>query len=535
MNKLYYGDCLTIMAGMAPASVDLVYLDPPFNSNRDYNAIYKDETGRPLPDQIEAFSDLWQLDGERERAIRYLPVRLREAGVDNGAAESIRLWMAALRHAQPRMLAYVSYMAERLTAMRRLLKPNGSIYLHCDPTASHYIKVTMDGLFGSGSFRKEIVWRRTSGHSDAKTLGSVHDTILFYSMSEHFTYNVQYTDYDEAYIARRYRRADADGRRWMDDNLSAKGLRGGGYEYEYKGATSLWRVPIERMRELDAEGRLHFTSRGGIRIKRYLDEMRGAPLTDVWTDIPPINSQARERLGYATQKPLALLDRIVRASTNPGETVFDPFCGCATTMEAAHRLGRRWIGIDIAIHAVKRVAKVRLADRLGLVEGRDFEIDGIPRDLEGATDLWRRDPYQFQKWAVEEVDGFVTARRTGDGGVDGRLYFDLPGERDLRSMVLEAKGGARVGVSAVRDLRGVLERDGAPMAGLILLREPGPVRRRNFAAEMAKAGDIEALGVRYPRMQMLTVAEILDGRRFATPSVARAARGAAEPNLPGVG
>ena len=531
MNKLYYGDCLTIMQSMKLGSVDLIYLDPPFNSNQEYNAIYKDETGRPLPDQIEAFCDLWVLDEDRERALRTIPVLMRESGIADDVVQFWRLWMNALRNTQPRLLAYLSYMVERLLLMKTILKPTGSIYLHCDPTASHYIKVMMDAIFGHQNFRSETIWKRTSSHSDAKTLGSVHDTILIFSKSDSFTYNRQYLDYDDAYVERRYKRVDSDGRRWMDDNLSAKGLRGGGYEYEYKGARSLWRVPIERMKGLDEEGRLYFTRRGGIRIKRYLDEMKGLSLNDVWTDIPPINSQAKERLGYATQKPLALLDRIIKSSSNKGDVVFDPFCGCATTIEAAHRLKRRWVGIDIAIHAIKRVARVRLGDRCGLIEGRDYIIDGVPRNIEGAMDLWKRDKYHFQKWTVEQVDGFVTTKRTADGGIDGRLYFGLPNEPDLESMAIEVKGGKNVSIADLRALRGVLDSDNAVMAGLIVMDPLGPTKTRNFHKFMADAGDLEVTGVKYARMQMLTVQEILDGKRFDTPGVV--GRGLGQPSLPG--
>jgi len=239
---------------------------------------------------------------------------------------------------------------------------------------------------------------------------------------------------------------------------------------------------------------------------------------------------AKERLGYATQKPLALLERIIKASSNPGDVVFDPFCGCATTLEAAHNLGRRWIGIDIAIHAIKRVAKVRLEERLRLVEGVDFIVEGVPRNLEGARDLWKRDKYHFQKWAVEQVDGFVTTRRGGDGGIDGRLYFARPGFKELRSMVIEVKGGANAGIAVIRDLRGTLERDEADMAGLIVMDQLGSRQAANFAREMAAAGDLDVMGVQYPRMQILTATEILEGRRFLTPSVA--ARGTGQSSLP---
>ena len=241
-------------------------------------------------------------------------------------------------------------------------------------------------------------------------------------------------------------------------------------------------------------------------------------MANIWTDISPINSQARERLGYATQKPLALLERIIKASSNPGDVVFDPFCGCATTLEAAHHLKRRWVGIDIAIHAIKRVAKIRLQDRLGLVEGKDFEIDGVPRTLEGAHDLWTRDKYHYQKWAVEEVDGFVTTKRTADGGVDGRLYFDVPDEKDLQSMAIEVKGGKNVGIGVLRELRAfwtMIRLDG----GLIIHEPLNKTKERNFRQFMASTGDLDVLGVKYPKMQILTTSEILEGKRFITPSV----------------
>ena len=217
---------------MGSSAVDLIYLDPPFNSNREYNAIYEDETGRPLPDQIEAFCDMWTLDEERERAIRHMPVLMREQGIDDRVAEFWRLWMNALRDTQPDLLAYLSYMVERLLQMKVILKPTGSIYLHCDPTASHYIKVMLDGIFGHENFRNEIIWKRTSGHSDAVGFGSVHDVLLYYSLGSEPTWNDIYQDYDQEYVEQYYRYQDDDGRRWMSGDLSAAGLRGGGYEYE---------------------------------------------------------------------------------------------------------------------------------------------------------------------------------------------------------------------------------------------------------------------------------------------------------------
>ncbi len=516
MNHLYYGDCLTIMQEMPLASVDLIYLDPPFKSDKDYHSIYKDETGRPLPDQIEAFCDMWTLTPERERAIRQMPAMLRETGIDDSVAEFWRIWMNALRKTQPDLLAYLSYMVERLIWMKGLLRPAGSIWLHCDPEASHYIKVMLDGIFGHNNFRNEITWKRTSSHSDSGTMGWVHDVLLYYTKGEKFTFNTEHAPHDKDYIASHYRHKDKAGRRFRTDNVTAGGLTGGGYEYEWNGVKKCWRYPEHRMQELHDAGRLRYTRTGTAEYIRYLDESDGVPVSDWWGDIPPVNSQAKERMGYRTQKPLKLLKRIIGVSSNEGDVIFDPFCGCATTLEAAHAMERKWIGVDIAIHAVKRVARIRLQDRLGLVEGKDFEIDGVPRDLEGAKDLWERDKYHFQKWAIEEVDGFATTKRTADGGIDGRLYFgDV--DRDLKSMVIEVKGGKNVNIADLRALHSVMERDDAEMAGLIIMEPLGSRKAKNFHRLVAEAGDMTVRSRPFPRMQILSVPEILAGKRFDTP------------------
>ena len=380
MNTLWYGDCLTVIQQMKAGSVDLIYLDPPFNSRKNYHSIYRDETGRPLPDQVEAFCDMWTLTEEREREIRNMPMLVRETGIPDEVAEFWRVWMGALRKTNPTLLAYLSYMTVRLAHMRVLLKPTGSLYLHCDPTASHYIKVMLDGVFGHANFRNEIIWCYRKWSVAANQFTRNHDVILMYSRSEHRTFNVEHVPVSPGTM-----------KRWGGARQQAT---------------------------FDADGVRHAATTEG---------EAGTACPDWWPDISIINPNAKERMGYATQKPLALLERIIRASTNDGDVVMDPFCGCATTLEAAHKLRRRWVGIDIAIHAIKRVARIRLTDRCGLVEGADFEVRGVPRDVEGARDLWKRDKYHFQKWAVEQVDGFVTTRQTADGGIDGRLYFARPG------------------------------------------------------------------------------------------------------------
>ena len=553
-NALYYGDCLAVMEEMPAESVDLIYLDPPFNSNADYHAIYKEETGRPLPDQVEAFSDMWRLDAARERAVAGLPVMMRRYDLDDDVAELWRLWANALRKLNPSLLAYLSYMTERLVAMRRLLKPDGSVYLHCDPTASHYLKMVMDAVFGHQNFRNEIIWRRTGAHGGAKRWGPIHDTLLFYSKSETYEWNRVYQEPTRASSGRR--REDAAGKYYLVP-LSGPGIRSGDSGQPWRGIDPAasgdgrhWAIPRETLRKafpnldidnlstqekldlLDQAGLIYWPQRGSIpQEKRYVDPR--VPVQDIIYDIPRLASNAKERLGYKTQKPLALLERIISASSKEGDLVLDPFCGCATTIEAAHRLGRRWVGVDIAIHAVKRVASVRLGDRLGLREGVEYDIQGVPRNVEGAKDLWRRDPYHFQKWAVEQVDGFVTTRRAADGGVDGRLYFALPNEPDLQSMVIQVDGGANVPVSKLRDLHGVMEAQQARMAGFIVLEPLGERKRRNFEQYMAQAGDLDVLGTKYPRMQLLNVEEIIAGARFQTPTPV--GRGVRQPVIPGIG
>ena len=529
MNYLYYGDCFTIMQKWKLQCIDLIYLDPPFNSDRSYNAIYIDETGMPLPDQIEAFCDMWELDSRRERAIRTMPILLRENGIDDATAEFWRIWMNALRDTQPRLLAYLSYMVERLLIMKRVLKSTGSIYLHCDPTASHYIKIMMDGIFGHENFRNEIIWKRHTSlakgsQHDPKSWGTTTDHILFYSMP---TASLKpYRPMTKEEEEDQFPFVDKKGDRYYDDSSHLFRTPGMGDRpnlcYEWRGfknkSSAGWRLSKERLEEEYQKGNVVILPDGKLQRRKYESDYKGKQAGNIWDDIHP--ALGSERLGYNTQKPLALLERIIQASSKPGDVVLDPFCGCATTIEAAQKLGRRWIGIDIAIHAIKRVASVRLEERMGLKQGEDFTIEGVPRDLEGAQDLWERDKYHFQKWAVEQVNGFVTSKKTSDGGIDGRLYFRKDWQsKELDSMVMEVKGGKHVSIGDVRALKGVLENDNALMAGLIVMNKPSKIQLRNFKKFMAQTGDLVINGLEYPRMQLLSVEEIFEGKRFMTPSV----------------
>jgi adenine specific DNA methylase Mod len=521
-NHLYYGDNLTRMQNMKKHSVDLIYLDPPFNSKQTYNLIYKNMTGMPVPDQAEAFCDTWDMDAEKEELAKKMPVLMRESGVKDYYVEFWRLWINALRHTQPHLLAYLIYMVQRLLHMKSILRPTGSIYLHCDPTASHYIKIMMDGIFGHENFQNEIIWKRTSAHSSAKRYGPVHDVVLFYTAGPKFIWNPIFGEYDSSYVEAFYTHKDNDGRAWRRSDLTGAGVRHGETGLSWRGIDVTakgrhWAYVPATLDELDAAGKIHWPKKAGgmPMLKRYLDEQKGVPLQDVWTDIKPIHNMATDRLGYPTQKPIALLDRIIQASSNKGDVVFDPFCGCGTTIYSAVRNERRWIGCDIAILSVKLVREILTSDQYRLVEGVHFDVDGIPVSVEQAEELFKRDPFQFEHWIVERVGGFPT-KKTGDQGIDGRMYFET--KNGLKAMVLSVKGG-QLRPTDVRDLAGVLANEPeTELAGFLSLQEPTKAMRE----AAAKAGQFSYNGVAYDRIQFLTAKDILeDKREFHTPTKLR--------------
>ena len=502
-NSLYYGDNLDILRRyVRDESADLIYLDPPFNSNQTYNVLFQEKDGSQSASQIKAFGDTWHWD---ETAARSYEETVEAGGQVAEAMQAFRKLLGTND-----MLAYMSMMAPRLLELRRVLKPTGSLYLHCDSTASHYLKLLLDSIFGLVYFRNEVIWKRTSAHNDPERYGRNTDTIFYFSKDKKWTWNKQFTKHDEDYLAR-FRHTDEDGRIWTDDNLTAKGLSGGGYEYEYKGAKSLWRCPKETMARLDREGRLHFTSRGGIRIKRYLDETKGVPLQALWDDIPPINSQSRERLGYPTQKPVALLERIIQASSNEGDVVLDPFCGCGTTIAAAQKLGRRWIGIDITQLAISLI-RYRLGDSFG--KDCRFEVIGEPTSLPDATALAEQDPYQFQWWTLGLVKARPADEKKGaDRGIDGRRYFhDEARGGKTKQIIFSVKAG-KVTVSHIRDLMGVISREKAEIGAFLSLEPPtSPMRR-----EAASAGFYKSPWGKHPRIQLLTIEDLLGGKSIDYP------------------
>lgn len=506
MPTLFYGDNLQVMREhLKDQSVDLIYLDPPFNSKRGYNLLFKSPKGEAADASITAFEDSWHWGWQAELEFKEL---LQQSNTD------IAQLMKALRDflGENDMMAYLTMMANRLLEMHRVLKPTGSLYLHCDPTASHYLKIVLDGVFGKETFRNEIVWKRTHAHGDSRLrLANVKDTIFFYGKSDAHSFKMQHVAYSDAYVEKYYRYDDGDGRKYQLVSLRSPNPRSN-LTYEYKGVKSHangWAVSREKMEQLDKEGRLRFPEKPDqtIREKYYLDEMRGVPLTDLWDDIPPINSQAQERLGYPTQKPLALLERIISASSNPGDVVLDPFCGCGTAVHAAQKLNRNWIGIDITHLAVSLIEK-RMKDAFGAA--LQFDVIGTPGDLDAAKDLSLRDRYQFQWWATSLVNAqpFQGKKKGKDGGVDGIKYFHDADTHGARKIIVSVKSG-HLKPDDVRSLMAVREREAAEIGILISLYEP----TKSMVADAASAGFYTgANGKDYPRIQILHVEALLSGQ-----------------------
>jgi DNA modification methylase len=506
-NKLYYGDNLEVLKlYVKDESVDLVYLDPPFNSRQDYNVLFAEKDGTQSSSQIRAFEDTWEWNTDAMRAYEEI--------VEQGGrvADTIRAFKTFLFNTD--MMAYLAMMAPRLVELRRVLKETGSIYLHCDPTASHYLKILMDAVFGPRFFVNEITWKRTTAHADAKqgrkAFGNVSDILLFYSKSGDYEFNYQHQPYTDEYL-KKYGFTDSDGRRYRLDNLTGPGgAAKGNPSYEVMGVTRYWRYSRERMAQLVKEGRVVQTKPGSVpQYKRYLDEMPGNPLQNIWDDIFPINSQAQERLGYPTQKPEALLERIIKASSNEGDLVLDPFCGCGTTVQVAQRLNRRWIGIDIT-HLAIGLIKKRLSDAFGPEIKSTYEVIGEPTDYSGAAQLAEEDKYQFQWWALGQVGARPTDQKKGaDRGIDGRLYFHDDESGKSKQIIFSVKGG-HITASQVRDLAGVLTREKAEIGVFITFDEPTkPMTKEAADAGLYKSSD----GSTYPRLQILTIQQILDGEQ----------------------
>ena len=511
-NKLYFGDNLHILRDhVADESVDLIYLDPPFNSNATYNVLFREKSGEQSAAQITAFDDTWHWGLESESAYHDVVMDGPKALAD--LLQAMRSFLG-----QNDMMAYLTMMAQRLDELHRVLKPTGSIYLHCDPTASHYLKLAMDAIFGPRFFKNEIIWKRTSGHSDAQRFGRAHDVLLYYTRSNQGVWNQTYQPFDDEYVEQYYRYKDPDGRRWMSGDLGAAGLQGGGYEYEWKGVTRVWRVPQSTMERLDSEGKVFYTKNGIARRKRYLDESNGLKTQDIWADIQALRSWHVERLGYPTQKPEALLERIITASSNEGDVVLDPFCGCGTAIAAAERLNRRWIGIDVT-HIAITLIRHRLRDSFG-EELRPYAVLGDPKDLPSAAALAQHDRYQFEWWALGLVDARPARdkRKGADSGVDGYISFFDDGSGKAKRVVVQVKSG-HVQRNQIATLKGDMEREKAEI-GLFITLEPPTAPMRSEAAAAGFYEPSHFLDHRFPRVQILTIEELLSGAQAQYPRFA---------------
>jgi len=505
-NALYYGDNLAVLRESIPdESVDLIYLDPPFNSNASYNVLFKSPDGDQSAAQIEAFDDTWHWTDVAESAFQEV---LTSGNSD--AAEMLRAMRSFL--GENDMMAYLAMMAVRLIELHRVLKPTGSLYLHCDPTASHYLKILLDAVFGAPNFRNEITWRRYSrpkgSQFQAKRFGRSTDIILFYAKSEEVKFNLDAVrvPLEDEELVKRYNLIDEKGRYCSGPILRSEGMGlRPNLVYEYGGFTpgpAGWRMTREKLEALDKAGDLYWTKSGTPRRKVRPGEEAYAVIDNLWADIPALESHSKERLGYPTQKPLALMERIIEASSNPGDVVLDPFCGCGTTVHAAQKLERRWLGIDVTHLAISLIER-RLRDAFGT--DADFETLGVPKDLDGARALAEADKYEFEKWAISLIPNaqpWKGGKKGADKGIDGVLYVGQKSDRCFISV----KGGRNIGVSMVRDLVGVLEREKAPMGLFVTLFEP----TKPMIAEAAAAGHWSVEGLEpVPKVQIVTIEQLL--------------------------
>jgi len=525
-HVLFYGDNLEVLRDqrrIKDESVDLCYMDPPFNSKRNYNQIYNN-VGSDDRAQAQAFIDTWKWDDHARSAHKQI-LGNDEGRYTSPLIELVRGLHGVLREGS--LFAYLVGMSARISEIRRVLKPTGSFYIHCDPTSSHYLKLICDAVFCSqgGDFQNEVIWKRTTAHSGANKWAPVHDVILYYSKSGDVVWNSPRLAYEQAYLDKYYRFDDGDGRLYWRDNLCAAGTRKGRSGLPWRGISPTakgmhWKFTIDRLDELDKEGRIYWPARGTMpQYKRYRDELKGKAVSDFWDDIDRINPVGSERLGYPTQKPLALLERIILASSNEGDVVLDPCCGCGTTIAAAQKLGRRWIGIDITYQSISLVLK-RLEDQVGAPAWSELDLrieqTGIPRDMDSAVALaHKRDDRvrkEFEKWAVLTYTNnraLINEKKGADGGIDGRVYF-MTSATINAAMVLQVKSGI-VNRGDIAKLHSDMLREGAEMATLITLTKPtGPM-----ISEAKGAGRYhhELMDRDYDKIQIVTIQDIIEERR----------------------
>ncbi len=505
-NVLYFGDNLEILRNreyFPDGCVDLIYLDPPFNSKKDYNILFKENGGVESEAQIQAFTDTWHWTQAAENTYHDIII--------NGPLKVGKL-IGALHDAIGcnDVMAYLVMMTARLVELHRVLKPTGSLYLHCDPTASHYLKLVLDQIFGPANFRNEVTWKRFTFHADAKRFGRVSDRLLFYRKGAEYLFNRLKAPFSDEYIASKFTHVDSNGRQFRLSDLNPPGGRGP--IYEFHGVAKPWRFTKEKMLKLEAEGRIYTDSKVA-QLKRYLDELPGQAVHELWTDVAPINSQAKERLGYETQKPLALLERIINASSNEGDTVLDPFCGCGTAVVAAQKLNRKWIGIDIT-HLAIALMRHRLKDSFNI----EAEVIGEPVDLASAHALAHQDRYQFQWWALSLIKArpLGEKKKGADKGIDGVIHFIDDTTGKPKRVIVQVKSG-HVGVNLIQELKGVAADEA--MAVFITLEPP----TKPMQVEAVSAGYYHSpiWDKDYPKIQILTIEELLHGKTVDMPPLAQ--------------
>ena len=529
MNYLYLGDCLNVLRDNIPdESVDLVYIDPPFNSKRNYNIFFDD---KEIQTQRIAFEDTWSLKNIQDSL-----AELHTLQTDN-----IYKLLMIYQDVAPFAFPYLTMMSLRILELRRVLRSTGSFYLHCDTTMSHYLKTVCDIIFGDKNFRNEISWKRADSHNDAKfQFPNVTDYILFYSKSDKTQFQTQYTVHASKTLMEWYKYLEFPGgtirkmtkeelvnqsvptgaRRFNADNMTSPNPRPN-LMYEYKGfpfPTKGWRYSKEKMSELDKQGKLLFPKdkNGRIMLKRYLDEQKGVVVGDNWSDISQLRGTDQERLGYPTQKPKALLDRIIKASSNEGDLVLDAFCGCGTTIDASESLHRNWIGIDISPIAISLI-KRRLQDTYGNHLNK-FEIRGTPTDEQSAIELWKQNPFAFQDWWLTEFEVFSTTygTRGADKGIDGiGQYMIDPKTQEVIRIAFQVKGGSHIQSKDIDALLGAMKKHKSELGVFLTITEPTKPMFDTVAGE----GFFEVPGFKYPRLQILTLEDYFKNKKLKLPSV----------------
>lgn len=525
-NTLYYGDNLEVLRKkIGTETVDLCYIDPPFNSKRNYNQIYNN-IGKEDRAQAQAFIDTWIWDDTAIEGYQEI--------LDNSGARFTKQTIELIKGLnnvldKGSLLAYLVSMTLRVTEIQRVLKPTGSFYLHCDPTANHYLKLILDSIFcGSrkGQYLSEIVWRRTTAHGNAKQ-GSKRfeinfDTIFLYSKTDNYTFNTVYEPFKEKQIEQQYGKFDESGRRYrLVTPTAAKG--GGDTSYEFHGVRPphgrYWAYSKDNLEKFFNEGKLYFSSTGQPYIKYYLDERPGVAVMSFWDDVKPMSPTSKERLGYPTQKPEALLERIIKASTNDGDTVLDAYCGCGTTISVAQALNRKWIGIDITYQSIALVLR-RLEDQFGKVAATSVTLDGIPQDMDSAQALANKKDdrvrKEFEKWSVMTFTSnraIINQKKGADAGIDGIAYFRT-NNTDNAKIILQVKSGG-VKRSDIATLRGDMQREEAAMAVLITLEPP----TAPMIKEAKDAGHYhhDLMDRDYDAIQIVTIEDMINGKVLDIP------------------